>query len=663
MASYSSTWIVSTYCQAQIGCLSKQTTDGSHIADGHFDSLLADTDTPGIYRKKLDDKGNNKTRPKSPDVGKELWDDEDLSKWREDGLDLKSKPYGTMFSLQNCTLQSEDKGDGETYWVSFEEKSFSKGNEFKVYNGRMNGRGPKSGDKCVVKVFRQCQGTKSLCSCEVKKSLKAKELVRSFRELAPEQCQKLKMTTVYWALMDEVSKLKLLFFTGERKLSTREAVLFEDDVRVNDDKPGKLRKLTLYINSKGEKDELATADLEAFVHFTYHHTNGGLVICGLEGVHDEEGYFLKTPTIHSLTGEFGIKDRGMEGIKDVFSWHTCNDVCKGMILPSFHKDLVNGNEVPHGTCPVDPVLCPSNEPSNKSCCTEYSFISRMESRISQVTETFSDYLEPTAPALEDCDESVFQPSPPPYSQLFVANWLLGEQSQNCFIQPMQEEVTPPQNSNITGENRVQNLNEINRDHITRDLTSVEAESDIGGVSTMDSSEDMGTDKSSVQFDKKRVRFSVYNGTGSSHTPSTANTISSSDSPMDISTVTSTSGSQPRSIIRHRAESLNTNQIFFPHTIHPSSPQNRFEFTNLQNSEINQQIFTDSPPSYFDSEMATAYWIVQRGYIPVQSNANKGGNDNCDHNTIAAVITPNGQIANFFPVAVNNIQNQPNHPRN
>ena len=76
-------------------------------------------------------------------------------------LDLRwSKQFLICFSFQNCTLQSEDAGNGDSYWVSFEEKSFCKGNAFKVYSGKMNGRGKKSGDRCVVKVFRKCMGTK-----------------------------------------------------------------------------------------------------------------------------------------------------------------------------------------------------------------------------------------------------------------------------------------------------------------------------------------------------------------------------------------------------------------------------------------------------------------------------------------------------------------------
>nr|KAI8762639.1 alpha-protein kinase vwkA-like [Biomphalaria glabrata] len=623
---------------AQIGCLSGQSTeDLNEDLDENRQYLIEDSTVTGC-NKKNKKRAKIVSRSKSPIYQLEL-DIADEDSWKHTG-----KVNQPMFSLQNCTLQSEDRGDGETYWVSFEEKSFSKGNEFKVYNGRMNGAGPKSGDRCVVKVFRQCQGTKSLCACEVKKSLKAKEIAKAFRNVCPNQESRIKIATVYWALMDEVSKLKLLFFTGERKLSTREAVLFEDDVRISDEKPGKPRKLSLYINASGESDHSISRDLEAFVHFSYDLSNGKLVICGLEGVQDEDGYFLKTPTIHSEAKEFGNKDQGMNGIQEIFRRHKCNDLCKNMLKPDMEQVIIDSGSP--AKCPASSSFPFPTEPKlnlNDDCCLpcklnhpNHSVINRHESSKSEITEGMSDYLEPSAPVLEDLDEDVFIPQPPPYSQHFVANWLINEQLPNCFVPPVQENILSVHNRSETSQG--ENLNQVTQD-MNANFTDVESIS--GGVSNTSSVED-SSDRTCVQFDKKKVRFNLLNS------PSSANASStqfSSDSQRD----TSTSGfsSQPQSIIKH-----STANAFEPVThFSPISPS----FTT---SEMSQHFFTDSPPSYYDSQVHTAYWIVQRGYLPVHPPAPSApisdNNNSCAKTTVAAVITPKGQVANFFPVAVNNI---------
>ncbi|CAL1539981.1 unnamed protein product [Lymnaea stagnalis] len=652
---------------AHIGCLSKQALDDAPTLDENRAALIDD--------KKQKTKSGRGRRSKPQPVEELQWSDEE-----DRYSDSKGRSYQPMFSLQNCTLQSEDRGDGETYWVSFEEKSFSKGKEFKVYNGRMNGNGPKSGDRCVVKVFRQCEGTKSLCSCEVKKSLKAKELARAFRQLCPEQESRVKIATVYWALMDEVSKLKLLFFTGERRLSTKEAVLFEDDVRISDERPGKPRKLTGYMDSQGRKKHHVSRALEAFAHFTYHYTRGQLVVCGLEGVHDEDGFFLKTPTIHSQAGEFGNKDQGVKGIHDVFSNHVCNELCQGLIKPDVESQV---------TYPATTSVCNQSfrlassqggdlASIGQDCCGHHSVITRQESGMSQVTENMSEYLEPSAPDMEDCHENIFQPSPPPYSQLYVANWLLCEQSRNCFIPPVPEEAVlmrrvDSQNSadgsqvaRVGDCSNTNNVTEVKRD-LNANVSAGDVESVMGGVSSIACQDDCDSnDRTCVQFDKKRVRFSVINGGDSGLASSVTNTPANSDLPMDVCTTTSGFSSQPRSIIRQQSSAASSPlQPFFPFTITGSS-YHGMEFHNMLNAESPQHGLPDSPPSYYDSEIATAFWIVQRDYLPVQSynglSPVKDSNANCRESTVAAVITPNGHIANFFPVAVNNVHPNGPNPR-
>ncbi|XP_063694115.1 uncharacterized protein LOC134825856 [Bolinopsis microptera] len=70
--------------------------------------------------------------------------------------------------------------------------------------------------------------------------------------------------------------------------------------------------------------------VEAFVHFTYHATEGALLVLDIQGM----GTSLMDPEI-STSGQidpleeyFNVGNFGQDGIKNFFEWHICNDICK-----------------------------------------------------------------------------------------------------------------------------------------------------------------------------------------------------------------------------------------------------------------------------------------------------------------------------------------------
>ncbi|XP_012943820.1 uncharacterized protein LOC101859515 [Aplysia californica] len=341
----------------------------------------------------------------------------------------REKAPATM-SFQNSTLPSPVVWNGSSYWASFTEKSFCRGNRFKVYSGIVNGDGQWRGGKCVVKVFKETPGTKVLCACEVKKSDKSRQLNQAFNRMAGRK-SRVRTTALYWAPMDEVSVLKKLFFTGRRRLTTNEIVLFEDDLRVDEERPGKERKLTLYMDSRGRQPYCKAKDLEAFSHFSYHHSQGQLVVCGLEGVHDSDGFVVKTPTIHSREREFGSCDRGEVGIREVFEHHVCNEICRDLIKPATEEEDDFDDDIDAAA---------ERRCSVSDDVTSSPPLLRQQSTVSQNTERMSDYLEPSAPGLHE-DLHPFEPLSTPNP--WMAGWMPRDQSENVFIHgPMPQSIQP-----------------------------------------------------------------------------------------------------------------------------------------------------------------------------------------------------------------------------
>ena len=75
---------------------------------------------------------------------------------------------------------------------------------------------------------------------------------------------------------------------------------------------------------------------QAFSHFTYHETNGGQLVCDLQGVFSSalNQYSMVDPVIHSRTKKkYGRTDRGADGVAAFFRSHKCNALCKMLGLP------------------------------------------------------------------------------------------------------------------------------------------------------------------------------------------------------------------------------------------------------------------------------------------------------------------------------------------
>jgi hypothetical protein len=82
-------------------------------------------------------------------------------------------------------------------------------------------------------------------------------------------------------------------------------------------------------------DGLWTTELlEAFTHYTYHKTNGRLIVCDLQGRYrhtrhckKKSRFELSDPAICSRGRNYGVTDLSEKGIESFFANHSCNRFC------------------------------------------------------------------------------------------------------------------------------------------------------------------------------------------------------------------------------------------------------------------------------------------------------------------------------------------------
>ena len=74
--------------------------------------------------------------------------------------------------------------------------------------------------------------------------------------------------------------------------------------------------------------------MQAFMHWSWHYTNGEKMISDLQGTADGTRYTLTDPAFLSLHGnKYGATDMGSEGIAKLFLKHTCNSICQHLKKP------------------------------------------------------------------------------------------------------------------------------------------------------------------------------------------------------------------------------------------------------------------------------------------------------------------------------------------
>ena len=79
--------------------------------------------------------------------------------------------------------------------------------------------------------------------------------------------------------------------------------------------------------------------MQALSHYSYHASEGKVLLCDLQGGCYKNGFILTDPVIISTTNEYGPTDLGSEGISTFFSHHKCNKYCDSYWIKPGDKNI------------------------------------------------------------------------------------------------------------------------------------------------------------------------------------------------------------------------------------------------------------------------------------------------------------------------------------
>lgn len=226
---------------------------------------------------------------------------------------------GQQVSVETLTTRDTDKTS--LYWCSFEPYPHKVGKRKLTYLGVLNGEGPRKGEKCIVKAFRNGFGTYEDWLAERERSHHANQIAKRFHKEMEMQGKTIKMnfTVPLMVEIDEVSNFMCVsFLVGkpQKKMKELEVVSLEPYYE-NDFKVFKSDKMRSF----------ETTLCEAFSHFSWYHSNGEIIVTNLKGVRNMNQYNFTVPIIHSKDRNYGATDNGSKGIKDFFREHQCNEIC------------------------------------------------------------------------------------------------------------------------------------------------------------------------------------------------------------------------------------------------------------------------------------------------------------------------------------------------
>ncbi|XP_067652596.1 uncharacterized protein [Haliotis asinina] len=211
----------------------------------------------------------------------------------------------------------------------FLDTSWRKSDRWKVYKGHTGGINGEMTTLCV-KVYRDDYFDEADCDYIIEMYQNIQNLAEKFNQQRARDTLKIRVIVPQKAIIDRTAAFHNL--KGRtRRLSRDEWVLVHE----------KIDRMRAFVTEQG-KSRLSDEILEAFIHFTFHETNGELIVSKLRGSKSKNGYVLSCPRVYQDEGN----------IKKVLSNHQCNDICRN------YRTL----SVPPVTECVNPPLMPSAPP-------------------------------------------------------------------------------------------------------------------------------------------------------------------------------------------------------------------------------------------------------------------------------------------------------------
>ncbi|XP_062519523.1 uncharacterized protein LOC134194596 [Corticium candelabrum] len=185
--------------------------------------------------------------------------------------------------------------DGYRYWADFNDSIFSEGESRYAYKGTYHGDGPKSGAKCVVKVFKDGYAlTPSDWTADVNTSKRAQQLAEDWHRYIPTN----RPPQFKLPIIAQMDKRSICFSSSSSVL--KGIIRPKGYVSIEDFIDGHYQKFSSNYGWTTGAGQFAAA----FSHFTWHITNGRELVCDLQGVKKDDLYDLTDPAIHSLNGRY-----------------------------------------------------------------------------------------------------------------------------------------------------------------------------------------------------------------------------------------------------------------------------------------------------------------------------------------------------------------------
>ena len=176
----------------------------------------------------------------------------------------------------------------------------------------------KRGKKFVMKKLKESYTwNPSDWATSVKIHEKAAELAQGFNAFSG---------TRYPVRFTKVSVFKVTCQGADPNATARlgESVIVEDYIE------GNFKKWCNNYGSISPESE----SLPAFMHWSWVHTGGELMVADLQGVWKQDGFVLTDPVIMSLNNSYGPTDTGTEGMVMFFYKHQCNSYCQHLPKPA-----------------------------------------------------------------------------------------------------------------------------------------------------------------------------------------------------------------------------------------------------------------------------------------------------------------------------------------
>ena len=210
--------------------------------------------------------------------------------------------------------------------VTFENQWFAEGRFRYAYRGTWI-TPEKRGWKCVVKERKDVYTWKATdWDTSVKIQQEAQKLAKGFNNsLKPSH--PISFTEVVVHIVTEQP-----YSSGPR---LDEYVIVEDFI------PGNFTKWCNNYGFISQEAKTTAITMPGFMHWSWVHTGGEMMVADLQGVRRDDGYTLTDPVILSTSGTYGATDMGIEGMAMFFLHHECSGICSDLPKPTYWDLIMN----------------------------------------------------------------------------------------------------------------------------------------------------------------------------------------------------------------------------------------------------------------------------------------------------------------------------------